>query len=297
MTATTVAQRLLPGALRAQAPWLLRVSRPALWINTVGTAFVGLWLTGTLFTWRFVPLLLWLTLPFNLLIYGVNDVSDLDTDARNERKGGWQGARIASHDVGSILRWVAALNLPFLLYFAAAYPWEAVAVALLYAGIFIGYSLPPRFKAHPFVDSLSNAAYALPLVLVPVALEASVSWMAAAGLMVWSAAKHSFDAIQDRAEDSAAGLETTPVVLGQSGTLVYCGALWLLSTLCFATLDVTLALLNGVFAAGLLVRMARARTRSAYERVYALSVAFPYVVGGYAGVGLALSLARAQWGH
>ena len=53
-----------------------------------------MWLAGNLFAWGALPILLWLTLPFNLLIYGVNDVFDQETDAKNPRKGTLQGARI-----------------------------------------------------------------------------------------------------------------------------------------------------------------------------------------------------------
>src|SRR5512140_2328610 len=73
---------------------LVHISRPLLWVNTVGSTVVGMWLTGDLWRWEVLPLLLWATLPFNLLIYGVNDIFDQDTDAQNARKGGLEGARI-----------------------------------------------------------------------------------------------------------------------------------------------------------------------------------------------------------
>jgi 4-hydroxybenzoate polyprenyltransferase len=67
-----------------------------LWVNTIGTTAIALWLAGSLWQWGAIPLLLWATLPFNLLIYGVNDIFDQETDALNSRKGGLEGARIAS---------------------------------------------------------------------------------------------------------------------------------------------------------------------------------------------------------
>ena len=73
---------------------LLYISRPVLWINTVGPALVGMWLTGDLWRWEALPLLIWLTLPFNFLIYGVNDVFDQETDAKNPPKGSLGGAKI-----------------------------------------------------------------------------------------------------------------------------------------------------------------------------------------------------------
>ena len=45
-------------------------------INTIGTGIVGIWLTGELFDLRALANILWLTVPFTLLIDGVNDIDD-----------------------------------------------------------------------------------------------------------------------------------------------------------------------------------------------------------------------------
>src|SRR5215208_241336 len=95
---------------------LLYISRPVLWINTVGPATIGMWLTGDLFVWAALPVLLWLTLPFNLLIYGVNDVFDQETDAMNPRKGTMEGARIDRSEVRPVVLVVVFTNAPFLIY-------------------------------------------------------------------------------------------------------------------------------------------------------------------------------------
>ena len=150
---------------------LLYISRPVLWINTVGPATIGMWLAGDLFAWGALPVLLWLTLPFNLLIYGVNDVFDQETDAKNPRKGSLEGARIDRSEVSPVVLGVILTNAPVLIYAFLFVPISALAWMLLYALLFLGYSVPPaRFKARPYLDSLSNAAYALPLVFVPLAL-------------------------------------------------------------------------------------------------------------------------------
>ena len=101
---------------------LFHISRPVLWINTVGPATVGMWLAGDLWRWEALPILLWLTLPFNLLIYGVNDVFDQETDAQNPRKGTLEGARIDRSEVRPIALGVIVSNVPFLIYFALFVP-------------------------------------------------------------------------------------------------------------------------------------------------------------------------------
>ncbi len=264
-----------------------------LWINTVGPATVGMWLAGDLWRWEALPVLLWLTLPFNLLIYGVNDVFDQETDAKNPRKGTLEGARIAPNEVRPIAWGVVLLNAPFLLYFVPSLPAGATLWMALYALIFVGYSAPPpRFKARPYLDSLSNAAYAFPLVFLPLALGEAPVWPAAVGLMAWSAAKHTFDAVQDIDEDREAGIATTAVRLGPGGVVLWSGALWALSTVLFALVNIPVALVNAAIAGYLLYALQGNPAPRTGHRLYPLSIAFPYVAGTVAGVQLvgALSL-------
>jgi 4-hydroxybenzoate polyprenyltransferase len=256
-----------------------------LWINTVGPATVGMWLAGDL--WR------WEALPFNLLIYGVNDVFDQETDAKNPRKGTLEGARIAPNEVRPIAWGVVLLNAPFLLYLVPALPPGATLWMALYALVFVGYSAPPpRFKARPYLDSLSNAAYAFPLVFVPLALGEAPVWPAAVGLMAWSAAKHTFDAVQDVDEDRRVGIETTAVRLGPGGVVLWSGSFWAVATVCFALVNVPVALVNAAIAGYLLYALRRNPEPRTGHRLYPLSIAFPYVAGTVAGVQLvgALSL-------
>ena len=268
-------------------PRLFHISRPVLWVNTVGPAMVGMWLAGYLWRWEALPLLLWLTLPFNLLIYGVNDVFDRETDAQNPRKGTLEGARIEPSEIRPIALGVVLTNAPFLVYFALFLPSSAVLWMLLYALLFVGYSAPPaRFKARPYLDSLSNAAYAFPLVFTPLALGEAPVWPAAVGLMAWSAAKHTFDAVQDINEDRKVGITTTAVRLGPRGVVLWSGALWGLSTLCFALVNAPVALVNAAIAGALLYALLRSPTPASGHRLYKYSIAFPYVAGTVAGVQL-----------
>jgi 4-hydroxybenzoate polyprenyltransferase len=272
---------------------LFHISRPVLWINTVGPATIGMWLSGDLWRWDFLPIVLWLMLPFNLLIYGINDVFDQETDAKNPRKGTLEGARIRPEEVGYIWRGVVLTNAPFAIYFVASLPSLATFWMVLYALLFAGYSVPPaRFKARPYMDSLSNAAYAFPLVFTPLALSASPVWPAAIGLMAWSAAKHTFDAVQDVDEDRKVGIETTAVRLGPEGVVVWSGALWALATVCFALVNVPVALVNAAIAGSLLFGLGRKPVPETGHRLYKYSIIFPYVAGTVAGVQLvgALSL-------
>ena len=275
---------------------LFYISRPVLWINTVGPAVVGVWLAGYLWRWEALPVLLWLTLPFNLLIYGTNDVFDQETDAKNPRKGTLEGARIQPGEVRLIWWAILLTNLPFLIYFLLFLPFSATLWMLLYAGLFVGYSAPPlRFKARPYLDSLSNVTYALPLVFVPLALSAPVVWPAALGLMAWSAAKHTFDAVQDIVEDRRAGIETTAVRLGAWGVVAWSGLWWTIATLGFALVNLPVALVNAAIAGGLLHALRRDPKPHTGHRLYRYSIAFPYVAGTVAGVQLVAALSMGMY--
>lgn len=270
---------------------LVEISRPVLWVNTIGTTVIGMWLAGELWTWAIVPILIWVTFPFNLLIYGVNDIYDQDTDADNDRKGGFGGAKIRPNETRIIGWGVVLTNVPFLVYFAITLPWPAVAWMLGYAFLFWQYSARPlRFKGRPILDSLSNADYAFPLVFVPYALGAEPLWPAAIGLMAWSMAKHVYDAIQDIDEDGSVGIITTAVQFGVRGSLIWSGAWWIVSTALFAMVNIPVALVNAVLAGWLVFALWRKPTVAYARDLYRYSVAFPYLAGAVAGVQLVAAL-------
>ncbi|MBC7645485.1 MAG: UbiA family prenyltransferase [Pseudopedobacter sp.] len=274
---------------------LLLISRPALWVNTLGTATVALWLSGRL--WSVEPLwwvtLLWLTLPFNLLIYGVNDIADQREDALSSRKGGLQGARLAVEEDKRVARAILWLNLPFGLYFLLEAPLTAWLWMLLYTVVFVAYSLPPvRFKARPFLDSLSNAAYALPLAFVPALFGETPPPLALLGLMAWSVGKHAFDAVQDMESDARAGVFTLALKLGARGTALWCLCWFALSSILFWSLHplVSLAVLG--VSGGLTLNLMLSPRSSRAARLYPLSVLSPWPLGMVAGVLLVAHLVR-----
>ena len=266
---------------------LIEISRPVLWINTIGTVVIAMWLTGDLWRWEIIPILIWVTFPFNLLIYGVNDIFDQDTDSDNDRKGGYGGAKIRAGEVRPIAWAVVLTNIPFLIYFAVTLPWLATLWMALYAFSFWQYSATPlRLKGRPIWDSVSNADYAFPLVFVPYALGAEPIWAAAIGLMAWSMAKHVYDAIQDIDEDGDAGIQTTAVAFGTKGALVWSGAWWTVSTLLFALVNIPVAVVNALIAGWLVIALWRTPTTPKARVLYRFSVTFPYVAGAVAGVQL-----------
>lgn len=248
---------------------------------------MAMWLTGDLFRLDIIPFLIWVTFPFNLLIYGINDIFDQETDNINARKGGMEGAKISPREVKPIFIAVALTNIPFLIYFSLTVPPAAMAWILAYALFFYFYSSPPfRFKARPVWDSVSNTDYAFPLVFVPLAFSEQPIWFAAIGLMAWSMAKHTFDAVQDIPQDSEVGIRTTAVWLGSKKTVWWIGFWWLVSTVCFALVNIPLAIANLAISGYLTLSLYKDPRPETGRRLYKLSIAFPYIAGTVAGVQL-----------
>ncbi len=97
----------------------------------------------------------------------------------------------------------------------------------------LGYSAPPfRFKARPFLDSVSNGLYILPFILTYIYSTGSFPpVLTVAGGWAWTMAMHTFSAIPDIKADRTAGIETTATFLGREKTYGYCILLWAVSGL------------------------------------------------------------------
>ncbi len=100
----------------AVARQLLVASRPVSWINTAYPFAAAYLLTTREVDLTFVVGTLFFLVPYNLAMYGVNDVFDYESDLRNPRKGGAHGA-VLDPRLHRITLWAAALAcLPFVVY-------------------------------------------------------------------------------------------------------------------------------------------------------------------------------------
>ena len=71
---------------------LFWVSRPISWINTAFPFAAGYYLATRQIDLTLILGTLFFLIPYNLLMYGINDVFDYESDLRNPRKGGIEGA-------------------------------------------------------------------------------------------------------------------------------------------------------------------------------------------------------------
>ena len=126
-------------------------SRPLSWINTAFPFAAAYLLTTGRLDAAFWVGTIYFLVPYNLAMYGINDVFDYDSDLANPRKGGLEGALLAPR-LHRVTLWTAALtNIPFLVLLALAggpASWLALAVSVFAV---IAYSAKGlRFKERHF---------------------------------------------------------------------------------------------------------------------------------------------------
>jgi 4-hydroxybenzoate polyprenyltransferase len=210
---------------------VLAASRPFSWINTAYPFAAGyLMATGGRVDLTFVIGTIFFLIPYNLLMYGVNDVFDYASDLRNPRKGGIEGA-LADPAVARVVHrrilWSAGLStLPFVLWLLAVGARAAGATLLLVVFLVIAYSAPVlRFKERPVLDSTTSAMHFVgpllyALVLVGADLGSRQVWPVLVAFVAWGMASHAFGAVQDVRADREGRIASVATVLGAHATVV-----------------------------------------------------------------------------
>jgi 4-hydroxybenzoate polyprenyltransferase len=208
-----------------------RVSRPRFWFYLLGPYTVGcIWgadgYLDLLKPWFFAYFFFFM-FPANVLLYGVNDLWDQETDELNPKKEGKEH-RVKPGEREALRRLVwAAVGLGLLL---TVFQRGMVERLILLGFILLSYyysAEPIRFKQRPFLDSASNILYALPGVFSYYLTSGTLPptpVLAAAFMHTFS--MHLFSAVPDIAYDTETGIRTTAVVLGRRLSLALCLVLW-----------------------------------------------------------------------
>lgn len=197
-------------------------SRPLSWVNTAFPFAAAYVLTAGVDITLVIGAIYFL-IPYNLAMYGINDVFDYESDLRNPRKGGVEGAVLDRSMHRPMLVAVAVTNVPFLAYLlAVGSPWSWFALAVSIFAV-IAYSAKGlRFKEKPFLDSLTSsthfvspAVYAL--VLAGAAFTPQLLALLGA-FFLWGIASHAFGAVQDVIADREADISSIATVIGARAT-------------------------------------------------------------------------------
>ena len=199
---------------------LLVSSRPLSWVNTALPFAAAYYFGGGGFDPAMLAIALFFLVPYNLLMYGVNDVFDYESDLRNPRKGGIEGALLPPELHRPMLIWAAVIALPpaLVIFFATTSNPAASAVFLVTMFAVIAYSIKGfRFKEIPFLDSVTSSTHFVGPMLFGLLLVTDMTadlWLATAAFFIWGAASHAFGAVQDVRADREANINSVATKLG-----------------------------------------------------------------------------------
>lgn len=203
---------------------LVVASRPVSWINTAYPFAAAYLLTTRQIDLTLIIGALFFLIPYNLAMYGVNDVFDYESDLRNPRKGGAHGA-ILDRRMHRITLWASALScVPFVIYLVAVgspLSWLVLAISLFFV---VYYSAPPlRLKEVPFADSVTSSIHFFsPAVYGLVLAGATWTWqlvIVIVAFALWGVASHAFGAVQDVVADREAGISSIATARGARWTV------------------------------------------------------------------------------
>ena len=175
---------------------------------------------------------LFFLIPYNLLMYGVNDVFDYESDLRNPRKGGIEGALLDPKYHRPTLITASSLAAPFVVYLLAVGSFESSAWLLLVLFSVIAYSIKGlRFKEIPFLDSITSAMHFVGPMWFGLALAGAdlnqTIVLISASFFLWGMASHAFGAVQDVKADRAAGIGSIATTIGSRQTVILAMCMYL----------------------------------------------------------------------
>jgi len=216
------------GVLRS----LVLASRPLSWINTAYPFAAAYLIAGDGIDPRLIIGTLFFLIPYNLLMYGINDVFDHESDLRNPRKGGVEGALLDRRLHRTTLLASTLLPVPFVAYLLAVGSPAAALVLAVSLFAVVAYSAPGlRFKERPVLDSMTSsthfvspALYGLVLVGEPIGRS---TWLILAAFFLWGMASQAFGAVQDVVADREGGISSVATVLGAATTVRLSIGAWL----------------------------------------------------------------------
>ena len=208
-------------------------SRPLSWVNTAFPFAAAYLLSGGNVVTLIIGTLYFL-IPYNLAMYGINDVFDYESDLRNPRKGGVEGAVLDRSMHRPTLIAVAVTNIPFLVYLVAVgspLSWLVLAVSIFAVVAYSAKGL--RFKEKPFLDSLTSSTHFVSPAVYGLVLAGAVFspplWALLGAFFLWGAASHAFGAVQDVIADREGGLASVATVIGARATVRISVVLYLLA--------------------------------------------------------------------
>ena len=197
---------------------LFKVSRPISWVNTAYPFAAGYLLLGGVVDPFFIIGTLFFLIPYNLVMYGINDVFDYESDIRNPRKGSIEGA-VEAKSFHPVILWASLISsVPFIVALIILSPPIAIAVLIAVLFFVVAYSLKGlRFKEIPFLDSITSSIHFVGPLVFAWALFGfdTIVWPYLIAFFLWGMASHAFGAVQDIIPDRKGKLSSIATILNQ----------------------------------------------------------------------------------
>ena len=197
---------------------LFVASRPISWVNTAFPFGAAYFFSTGKIDWIFWLGCFFFLIPYNFLMYGVNDVFDYESDLRNPRKGGIEGALLDPkyHRLTLILAF--GIATPFAIALSFVNPSATFWLWLTLFAV-VAYSVKGlRFKEIPFLDSLTSSWHFVgPLVVGLAIAQVEITGSLVIGIaafLIWGMASHAFGAVQDVRADREAKIASIATALG-----------------------------------------------------------------------------------
>jgi 4-hydroxybenzoate polyprenyltransferase len=220
---------------------ILDTSRPRFWMYEMGTYFIGVLVATNSLKNLFLPEILifgfFFLIPANILIYGINDIFDYDTDKLNPKKVEYE-ALLVPEKHKAVWVWILTTNIPFLIYAFTINQKTGIYLLVFYFFASFYSATPIRAKIRPFFDSLFSAGHYIFTGVFGYFLAGGEGFPLIgfiAGIL-WAMAMHAYSAVPDIKADTDAGFRTIATWLGRNKTIMMCLVFYIFSAVLFSTL-------------------------------------------------------------
>lgn len=210
-------------------------SRPISWINTAFPFAAGYLVTGGTVNAYFWIALFYFLVPYNFLIYIVNDIYDYESDRTNPRKNSIEGGILPPNTHRTMLLATIVFNAIILCFLLVTGSVVASIVLLTIVLGAVSYSMPPlRLKERPILDSVNSSFHFVGPLLFALVLTGwqSVYLPYILSFFFWGIASHAFGAVQDILPDRKARIKSIATYLGASRTVRFSLIMYVLSGIC-----------------------------------------------------------------
>jgi len=233
-------------------------------VGTVG-ALNGLAFFADFRYWVFA---LYFLIPANILIYGINDIFDYETDKLNPKKGTYE-ALVTPDKQRSLWIWILLTNIPFFFLVPLQTPLILSFVAFVFFASF--YSATPiRAKAKPVIDSLFSAGHYVATGVFGYYLAGGVDFPTVGVIagMCWAVAMHAYSAVPDIKADFAANLKTIAIMIGAKSTIYLCWFLYLFAAYLVRDIIPLASIIGAITFSYFMYRSTKALTDEALFKLY-----------------------------